>query len=71
MSSQICPKMNGNKCAESYCDMWDLHEKRCSYAVVEEKKVELFDLLINKINKEEINKKSINDIKKSAVRLFH
>lgn len=53
--SQICHKMNGAKCAESFCDLWDLEEKRCSEAVVNEKKSEILDILIEKISEIKVN----------------
>lgn len=45
----ICPKMNGAICPESHCDMWDMSERRCLYAVEKEKKVELLSILIERL----------------------
>jgi len=29
----ICIHMNGQKCAESFCDYWDLEERKCALAL--------------------------------------
>jgi len=49
--SGICPKMNGAQCAENYCDFWDSDELVCSIALESRKRVELLNLLIEKIEK--------------------
>jgi len=55
---QICPYMNGSTCAESYCDMWNTLEKRCSIAVKAEKNIELLSLMVDKLKKIEITQKT-------------
>lgn len=67
----ICPKMKGAKCAESYCDMWDLEKKRCSEAIVNEKKSELLSLLIKKLSKQQGNEKLRTEIIKGLDRVLH
>lgn len=53
----ICIYMGGAKCAESHCDLWDLEEKRCLYAIIIEKEIELLDIAI----KEATMKKASNN----------
>lgn len=33
MNNNICPKMNGQKCAGNYCDLWDDEDQRCLEAI--------------------------------------
>ena len=68
---QICPKMKGAKCAESFCDLWDLEEKRCSYAVVNERKVKFLDLLIEKLSTKKVNEKLRTAIIEGIDRVLH
>jgi len=46
--SGICPKMNGKKCAENYCEFWDHDELACTLALESRKRVELLNLLLDK-----------------------
>jgi hypothetical protein len=45
----ICIKLNGNKCAESYCDFWHLEKKKCSLAVESELRAEILQVIADKV----------------------
>lgn len=41
MNNNICPKMNGQKCAGNYCDLWDDEEQMCLEALEVSIRVEI------------------------------
>lgn len=46
----VCPKMNGSKCAMEYCDFWNLDEQKCSVALESHKRVELMNTLLKHVD---------------------
>lgn len=58
----ICPHMQGNKCAETYCDYWDDEEQRCSLALESHKRVELLDMVLKKAEELLIDVKEKEDL---------
>ena len=49
--SGICPRMNGAQCAMNQCEWWNHDELACSTALESCKRVELLNLLIDKVEK--------------------
>ena len=52
MSNGICTKMNGSKCAEEYCDFWNVESQKCNDALLKEKELELVKHIITLLNKD-------------------
>lgn len=68
---QICPKMNGEKCAGSFCDLWCTVEKRCLHAVSKDKEIEVLDIIKREISLPRGNRKLKKVIKKNVKKVLH
>lgn len=68
---QICPKMNGEKCAGSFCDLWCTVEKRCLNAVSKEKEIEVLDIIKKEISLPDVNRKLKRVIKRNVKETLH
>ena len=62
--SGICPKMNGMKCALAYCDYWNDHEQSCSAALESHKRVEVLNLILERLEELLVDVKDKESLRK-------
>lgn len=64
----ICPHMNGEKCAMEYCDYWDRYRQKCSKAIECKLNVELLAKRVKKNREKDAEEKREQEVKDKMVR---
>lgn len=59
MNENVCPRMNGAKCAGDWCDLWDHENQKCLKAIEVELRVEILrrTVEITELQREEVETK--------------
>lgn len=68
MNNNICPKMNGAKCAGRYCDLWDDENQCCLEAFEVKLRVDILKRKLSQMEHEENELQKEQDIEKFKAR---
>ena len=66
MNNNVCPKMNGAKCAGDWCDFWDHEKQECSEATESKMRCEMMELVLERLKELLYQTKDKEDVMRIA-----